>query len=79
MNFKEYVDGLVKILEDNPELASSTPVYAADDEGNGFQAVGFGATTGNFDGDYRGEFISAADLASDEEYEDLAINAVCVN
>jgi hypothetical protein len=77
MKFKEYVASLVKYLEEHPETAEFDTIYAADDEGNAFQVVGEGdPTVGNYDGEYRGEFMShPADLA---EYE-VEVNAVCIN
>ena len=34
MNFKQYVQGLVDFLDENPELSSAAVGYFSDDEGN---------------------------------------------
>ena len=76
MKFKKYVKLLKKYLKENPESANFTVVYSADDEGNGFQVVSFGPSVGNFDGEYRGDFMSDEDDLAEYEYD---VNAVCIN
>ena len=39
MNFKQYVQGLVDFLEENPELSSAAVGYFTDDEGNSAHRV----------------------------------------
>jgi len=39
MLFKDYVASMVKLLEENPECGDFFPVYAKDDEGNGYGRV----------------------------------------
>ena len=43
MNFKEYVQGLVEFLEENPELSSAAVGYFSDDEGNSAHRIHSGA------------------------------------
>lgn len=43
MNFKQYVQGLVDFLDENPELSSAAVGYFADDEGNSAHRVSCGA------------------------------------
>ena len=77
MKFKEYVANLVEMLEKNPKYADMETVYAADDEGNGFQVVGYEGTPGNFDGEYNGDFTPQDNF--EEDHPDMAVNAICIN
>ena len=43
MNLKQYVQGLVDFLEENPELSSAAVGYFTDDEGNSAHQVFSGA------------------------------------
>ena len=43
MNFKQYVQGLVDFLEENPELSSAAVGYFTDDEGNSAHRIFHGA------------------------------------
>ena len=77
MKFKDYVTELNEFLEKNPAVGEFTTIYAADDEGNGFQIVASGdPVVGNFDGEYKGEFMSHPEDLAEYEYD---INAVCIN
>jgi hypothetical protein len=81
MKLKEYVDNLVKLLEDNSEYGELDVVYSKDDEGNGYQGVHYTPTIGSHDVD-EGEFIpfnedpdvDPCDTCTKEE-----INAICIN
>lgn len=41
MNLQEYIDTLQKLIEEQPELAEAEVWTADDEEGNGYQQVGF--------------------------------------
>lgn len=43
MNFKQYVQGLVDFLDENPELSSAAVGYFTDDEGNSAHRIFSGA------------------------------------
>ena len=74
MKFKEYLEGLNKMVETRPELLDLEVVYATDDEGNSFSAVRQSPTIGRFrDGD---EFMEST---SEDWDESDKINAVCIN
>jgi len=80
MKLKQYIENLQKLAKENPESLDMDVVYAADDEGNGYQKVVYAPTLGNLNGDFSGEFYSVESLREDgEEEEDYPINAVCIN
>ena len=81
MKFKEYLDNLNKLAEENPDTLEMTVVYAKDDEGNGYQEINYDPTLGNFNHEYHGEFHSEENIKEEpEEYdEDIQINSICVN
>ena len=67
MNFKEFVDGVNKLLEAQPESADLTVVTSIDDEGNGFNPVFYGPQVDGYN-------------ENDREFdENLPANAVCIN
>jgi len=82
LKLKEYVDNLVKILENNPEYGELDVVYSKDDEGNGFQKVSYTPAVGNHDGEWCGDFTAFND-SPDVDPEDTCdkedINAICIN
>jgi hypothetical protein len=67
MKFKQYVQSLNKLLEENPEAADFDVVTSRDDEGNGFNLVAFPPSIGAYDAHENGftEYVQP--------------NAVCVN
>lgn len=67
MKLKEYVEGLVNLLIDNPGAADFTVVTSADDEGNGFNLVYYGPSIGHYDRESR-EFETTGEM-----------DTVCVN
>ena len=75
MKFQNYVNMLQELLKMNPELAEYETIYAEDDEGNGYDIVGFGPTIGHYNKDDKEFSSDPEDLA---EYE-LEFNAVCIN
>lgn len=81
MKFKEYLENLNKLAQENPETLEMTVIYAKDDEGNGFQEINYEPSLGNFDHEYHGEFISKSNIEEEpEEYdENIEINSICVN
>lgn len=80
MKLKEYIENLQKHASENPESLELDVIYSTDDEGNGYQLVGDWITEGNFNGEYIGDFISIQQLEEEpEEYEDMEINAICIN
>ena len=82
MNYKEYLDILVKNLENDPSLGDLKVIYAKDDEGNAFNEIMIkDVTPGHFDGEYNGEFYSDGDILEDPDMdnEDFPINCICIN
>lgn len=51
MRLQEFVQNLQRILTDNPEYSELEVVTAIDEEGNGFNAVGFTPTLGIWEDD----------------------------
>ena len=66
MKLKKYIKILNELVEKNPELLEAKVIYSIDDEGNAYNHVNFGPSTGHYDD---GDF--------DQESED--INAICIN
>ena len=83
MKFEVFVKNCVKLLEEKPEVGEYDTVYAHDDEGNGFQVVGWEPTLGiREDGGYTFEFIALESLREEPEeydYTEKDLNAVCIN
>lgn len=82
MNFETFVKNCVNLLEEKPEIGEYETIYARDDEGNGFQAIGFEPTLGIKEDGYCFEFISLENLREEpEEYDQTEkdLNAVCIN
>mgnify|MGYP003342300280 CR=1 FL=1 len=76
MKFGEYLEHLVLLLNENPELANADVVYAVDDEGNDFGIVNWVPSIGYFDKHER-DFIPEDSI--DEDEEDMCVNAVLIN
>lgn len=68
MKLKDYIKKLTDIAEANPKALEYDVVYSTDDEGNAFNEVYCGPTTGYFDGC---EFYN-----QDSDQDD---NAICLN
>ena len=82
MKFKEYIENLKKFAEENPETLELDVIYSKDDEGNGFNLVHVNQpTTGIFDGEYNGEFLSCEEDFEEmrADGEEVKINAICIN
>jgi len=73
MKLKEYIEGLQKIIDNNPDYAELEVCASIDDEGNGYNPIYFAPTIGHWSED--DEFFPE-EYATDEE---LPINVVCVN
>lgn len=44
MTFRNYVNTLITMLKNNPEIEHYEVIYSYDDEGNGYQKVNFAPT-----------------------------------
>jgi hypothetical protein len=75
MKFKEYYDKLTALLQEKPEYAHLTVVYASDDEGNDFQEV----TTDPGLGIFWNKNFEDRYLPLDPDNKDEKPNAVCIN
>lgn len=91
MKLKEYIEKLQEFVKEHPEALEFETVNAVDDEGNGYNVVGYGPSLGHYDGEYNGEFQCAKDLQENADYfcedeesiqqyiDDHKANAVCIN
>jgi hypothetical protein len=75
MTLKEYIEGLKKFAEENPDTLEMQVVTSKDDEGNGFNPVYYRPSKGIFEDR---EFISFEQY-EDWKREESETNAVCVN
>jgi hypothetical protein len=75
MTLKEYIEGLKKFVEENPETLEMQVVTSKDDEGNGYNPVYYSPSKGIFEDS---DFISARQY-EDWERDESETNAVCVN
>lgn len=75
MTLKEYIKGLEKFAEENPDTLEMQVITSKDDEGNGFNPVYYSPGKGIFEDR---EFISSKQY-EDMEREESETNAVCVN
>lgn len=66
MRLVDYIEGLTKLISENPDSADYMVVTASDGEGNEYTPVYYAPSIGNYSD---GEFM-------DGEYP---LNAVCVN
>jgi hypothetical protein len=83
MKLKDYLEGLVALVEERPETLEFDVVYSIDDEGNAFREIYWGPSVGKFDAP---DFESEANMAENskdfpEEYkdEDMTPNSICIN
>jgi hypothetical protein len=70
MKFKDYIENMNKLAEENPHILNMDVVYSEDDEGNNFNLVNYTPTTGHFDKD---------ECSFSLEDEGSEINSVCIN
>ena len=75
MTLREYIDGLKKFAEENPDTLEMQVVTSKDDEGNGYNPVYYSPSKGIFE---NRDFISAEHY-EDCERDENETNAVCVN
>ena len=85
LTLKEYIEGLVEFLKDNPETGDFIVVTSKDDEGNGYNTVYQSPAIGYYDADER-DFSMIIDDENDDDngcYDSDDINsepnAICVN
>ena len=87
LTLKEYVEGLVEFLKDNPETADYIVVTSKDDEGNGYNTVWQTPVIGCYDPELEFHTKSYYDDMEDDDDDDedagflpsFFPNAVCVN
>ena len=75
MTLREYIDGLKKFAEENPDTLEMQVVTSKDDEGNGYNPVYYSPSKGIFEDR---DFTSAEQYKNSERDENET-NAVCVN
>jgi hypothetical protein len=66
MTLKQYVDGLIHFLKENPEAKDLTAIHSSDDEGNNYTTVKYSPTLGKYNDNY---FMDTEDNP----------DAVCIN
>lgn len=78
MDLNEYIEQLINFRDEDPKNGKLTVIYAKDDEGNGYQRVHYGPTSGIFEEDDDIFYSNEEDF---EEYDMSKddINAVCIN
>lgn len=81
MLFKEYLEELNKLAQENPKVLDYVVVSAADDEGNSYQIVSYAGTIGKFEGDYHGDFLTKEQYADEDDFDEdeFIENAICIN
>jgi hypothetical protein len=75
MNLKEFVVGLTKFVESNPQLGEMIVVASSDEEGNEFNEVVYEPCKGFL----KGRKFIPFDNFQDFDNEILEVNAVCIN
>jgi hypothetical protein len=68
MTLKEYIAGLMKFADENPDCGDMLVVTSSDDEGNGFNPVHYSPSKG---------YYEDREFSDDGSTDD--VNAVCVN
>ena len=68
MKLKEYAKHIAAVAAAHPDV---DVVYCIDDEGNGFSAVHYEPSLGNYDA---GEWLTL-----DDDNPELTVNAICIN
>lgn len=76
MKLSEYIKQLTQIVEEKPEYADLTVIYAKDDEGNEFSKIGFAPSLGNLNAEK--EFTQIENFEDIDE-EDRIVNSICIN
>ena len=74
MTFRNYVNTLITMLKNNPEIEHYEVIYSQDDEGNGYQKVNFSPTVMLSDNlqDYHIEIESSINKPEEG-------NVICIN
>lgn len=75
MKLKEFIANLNEFVKENPEALELDVITSKDDEGNGYNEVVYTPAIGNFEDK---DFTSKSSM-EEEGYEDMEINAVCIN
>ena len=75
MKLKEFLANLNEFVKENPEALELDVISSKDDEGNGYNEVIYTPSIGNFEDK---DFTSKSSM-EEEGYEDMEINAVCIN
>jgi len=75
MKFEKYVEGLNKMLKENPEYKDLTVINSIDSEGNGFNEVYYYASEGSF---VDGDFVAIEQFA-EYDMDNTDLNAICIN
>ena len=75
MKLKEFIANLNEFVKENPEALELDVITSKDSEGNGFNKVVYTPSVGSFDD---GDFYDEEQI-NEEGYEDMEINAVCIN
>jgi hypothetical protein len=75
MKLKEFLANLNEFVKENPEALELDVITSKDDEGNGYNEVVYTPSIGNFEDK---DFTSKSSM-EEEGYEDMEINAVCIN
>jgi hypothetical protein len=86
MTLKQYIEGLQKFVEENPDALKLKVITSKDDEGNGFSPVLFGPSKG-FYSEAMDNYIPECDfeeikkIAEDPStiIDSFELNSVCVN
>jgi hypothetical protein len=75
MKLKEFIENLNEFVKENPEALELDVYTSKDDEGNGHNSVVCEPVLGNFED---GVFSSVEQI-EDAGWEDVELNAVCIN
>ena len=81
MKLREYLEALNQLVKDNPQALDMEVVYAKDDEGNGYQYVGYTPSEYQFisEGGYCLDMISPDDYSDSPEDYEGSFKAILIN
>lgn len=72
MNLREYLKELQELVNKNPQALDYKVIYAKDDEGNEYSPVSYSPTVGFYDPEeWKFDVFPC--------FDDIVLNAVCVN
>jgi hypothetical protein len=75
MKLKDYLDGLLLLVKENPEYQDFEVVYSVDDEGNRFSPICYDPTVGFYED---GEFYCPHEF-KDFDLTEEKPNSICIN